>query len=204
MEYNRLFKARMIGRKRISDEKDITFSVQDKIENNFLKNKVHFLTGEIEDHNINKAIQWIIYENSLDDDKQPLMLYVNSIGGDLYQALGLIDTMRLSNKPVHTIGIGAVMSAAFLIFTSGEKGHRYITRNCGIMCHQYTDVYEGKHHDLKSFAKEAELTNKRMMNILQEATGMSERLVKSKLLTPSDVWMTSEEMVKLGVADHIL
>ena len=62
----------------------------------------------------------------------------------------------------------------------------------------------GKHHDLKSFTKEAELTNDRMSKILQEATGMTAREVKSKLLSPSDVWMNAEELVKLGVADFIL
>jgi len=195
----------MSGRRKDPDEKDISFTVQDKLDNCFLNNNVHFLYGEIDEININKTIQWIIYENTQENtNNKVLKLYVNSIGGDLYQALGLIDVMRLSNNPIHTIGIGAVMSAAFLIFASGERGHRYITRNCGIMCHQYTDVYEGKHHDLKSFAKEAELTNKRMMKILQDATGMTESRVKTKLLTPSDVWMSAEELVQLGVADQIL
>jgi ATP-dependent protease ClpP protease subunit len=72
------------------------------------------------------------------------------------------------------------------------------------MCHQYSDTYEGKHHDLKSFTKEAELTNKRMLNILQDASGLSAREVKTKLLSPSDVWMSADELVKLQIADHIL
>ena len=72
------------------------------------------------------------------------------------------------------------------------------------MCHQYSDTYEGKHHDLKSFTKEAELTNQRMLKILQDASGLSAREVKSKLLSPSDVWMNADELVKLGIADHIL
>ena len=33
---------------------------------------------------------------------------------------------------------------------------------------------------------------------------MSAREVKTKLLSPSDVWMSAEELVKLGVADLIL
>jgi ATP-dependent protease ClpP protease subunit len=72
------------------------------------------------------------------------------------------------------------------------------------MCHQYSDTYEGKHHDLKSFTKEAELTNKRMLNILQDASDLSAREVKTKLLSPSDVWMSADELVKLQIADHIL
>ena len=133
-----------------------------------------------------------------------MQLYINSPGGDLYQALGLIDMMNLSKNKIRTIGMGAVMSAAFLIFASGEKGERLVTKNCGLMCHQYSDTYEGKHHDLKSFTKEAELAHLRMLKILQDATGMSARDVKTKLLSPTDVWLSSEEVVGLGVADRIL
>jgi hypothetical protein len=57
---------------------------------------------------------------------------------------------------------------------------------------------------LKSFTKEAELTNKRMLNILQDASDLSAREVKTKLLSPSDVWMSADELVKLQIADHIL
>jgi ATP-dependent Clp protease protease subunit len=191
------------GRKKEDDIIEIPVPVRELFDNSLLKNHAFYLFGDIEEENIADAIKWIVYENSIKDGAE-LTLYINSQGGDLYQALGLIDMMRLSEKPIHTIGLGAVMSAAFLIFASGTKDYRYITKNCGIMCHQYSDTYEGKHHDLKSFTKEAELTNMRMLKILQEATGMSAREVKSKLLSPSDVWMSAEELVTLGVADSIL
>jgi hypothetical protein len=43
-----------------------------------------------------------------------------------------------------------------------------------------------------------------MLNILQDASGLSAREVKTKLLSPSDVWMSADELVKLKIADHIL
>lgn len=193
----------MSGKRKENDIADIPVPLQELFDVVLLKNHTFFLSGDIEEDNISSAIKWIIYENSIPGENH-LKLYINSQGGDLYQALGLIDIMRLSAKPIQTFGVGAVMSAAFLIFASGTPNHRFITKNCGIMCHQYSDTYEGKHHDLKSFTKEAELTNERMSKILQEATGMSAREVKTKLLSPSDVWMSAEELVKLGVADFIL
>jgi len=194
----------MSGKRLAQPPEDIPFNVQDKLDNVFLENHICLLSRDINEENILKATQWLVYENAYPDSEKLLQLYINSTGGDLYQALGLIDMMRISKNRVRTIGVGAVMSAAFLIFASGEKGERLISKNCGLMCHQYSDTYEGKHHDLKSFTKEAELTNQRMLNILQEATGMSARDVKSKLLSPSDVWMSAEEVIKLGVADRIL
>ena len=200
---NQSSKLRMLGRKKEPSDM-ISFSVQDKIESDFLKQHIHFLFGEIDEYNITRAIQWIMYENNLDEKNKTLQLFINSPGGDLYQAFALIDAMSWSKVPIRTIGMGTVMSAAFLIFASGEKGDRYISKNCGIMCHQYTDFFEGKYHDLESYRKETELCIQRMTNVLQSATNLDSKGVKTKLLTPSDVWLTAEELLKLGAADHII
>lgn len=168
-----------------------------------LENHVHYLSGEIENENIRDAIKWILFEN-LQPKKPPyLTLYVNTAGGMLYQAIALIDVMRNSKIPVRTIGLGTVCSAGFLIFSSGARGHRIIYKNTEIMCHQYSDAIEGKHHDLKSTFKELELSSDRMIRILSENTGLDARTVKRKLLPESDVWMTAEELVEYGVADKV-
>jgi ATP-dependent Clp protease protease subunit len=183
---------------------DDLVSAQEKIEQKFLQNNTHFLTGDIDEENIKRAIQWIAYENMEDVEDKTLTLYVNSYGGDLYQAFGLIDMMKISKYPIITIGIGSIMSAGFLIFAAGEKGYRFVGRNTGIMCHQFSDYSEGKFHDLKSQAKANDICNQRMVDILREASGLSERIIKSKLLGPTDLWLTPEELVELNIADRIL
>jgi ATP-dependent protease ClpP protease subunit len=85
---------------------------QDKISNSLLENHIHFIYGEIEEENVMEAIYWITYEN-LQEGDYPLTLYINSDGGSLQDAFALIDVMRKSNKPVHTVGIGSVCSSAF-------------------------------------------------------------------------------------------
>jgi ATP-dependent Clp protease protease subunit len=180
-------------------------SAEEKIELSFLDNHTHYLSGDIEEANIKKAIQWIIYENtSRYDAEKSLTLYINSYGGDLYQAFALIDIMKQSKYPIKTIGIGSIMSAGFLIFAAGEKGLRFVGKNTGIMCHQFSDYAEGKFHDLKSQAKANDICNQRMVDILREASGLSERNIKSKLLGPTDLWLTPEELVDLKIADQIL
>jgi hypothetical protein len=39
--------------------------------------------------------------------------------------------------------------------------------------------------------------------MLKEFTGLDTRTIKNKLLPPSDVWLTAEELVGLGIADRI-
>ena len=121
----------------------------------------------------------------------------------LHGAFGLIDIMRNSKQPIRTIGVGSICSAAFLIFAAGTKGERYVAKNTSIMCHQYASEMNGKFHDMKAFVRESDLANLRMSRHLQECTGMDARNVKTKLLPPSDVWFSAEEILELGVADHI-
>jgi ATP-dependent Clp protease, protease subunit len=182
---------------------DPSLSAEDRVESRLLQSHIHFLNGDIDENNIRKAIQWIAYEN-LSNETKTLKLYVNSQGGDLYQAFALIDVMRVSKHPISTIGLGSVMSAAFLIFVSGTAGHRLIAPNTGIMCHQYSDTTEGKHHDLKATMIEGENCNNRMLSVLEAACELDAKTIKRKLLNPTDVYLTADQLIELGLADEIL
>jgi ATP-dependent Clp protease protease subunit len=180
------------------------FNAEDRIDLKLLEHSTYYLAGEIGEDNISDAIKWLLYENFSSKEVKVLTLYVNSTGGDLYQAFALIDVMTNSHHVIRTIGVGAVMSAAFLIFASGDKGERYAAKNASFMCHQYTDGLEGKHHDLKASMKEGEYCNQKMVDILKESTGLAPSIIKKKLLPASDVYLTATELVDLHVADHII
>ena len=61
------------------------FNASDRIGVKLLDNSIHYLSGEITAENVEECIKWIVYEN-LDSKEKILTLYVNSTGGDLYQA----------------------------------------------------------------------------------------------------------------------
>lgn len=178
-------------------------TAEDRIDNVLLDSHMFFLYGDIEEGNIDRCIRWIEYEN-IDSKDKLLTLYVNTTGGDLYQAFALIDIMRSSKHPIRTIGLGSIMSAGFLIFACGTKGERYIAPNAGIMCHQLTDEVTNKYHDIKAAVKETDNSNAKMVKILCEATGLSTAKVQTKLLPASDVYLTAKELIQLKAADYIL
>jgi ATP-dependent Clp protease protease subunit len=179
------------------------FNARDRIDLKLLEEHVHFLTGEITEDNVSDCIKWIAYEN-LDPRTRTLTLYVNSTGGSLYDAFALIDIMRNSKHPIRTIAIGSAMSAAFLIFVSGSNGERYVAKNTSLMCHQFTESMDNKYHDLKATMRENDSCNERMVSVLKDATGLAPSVIKKKLLPPSDVYLTVDEALELGVADKIL
>lgn len=180
------------------------FNAEERIDIALLENSVFFLSGDIEEENIEKCIKWIAYEDLKPSQDKILTLYVNSTGGDLYQAFALIDIMNSSSHKIRTIGIGSVMSAAFLIVASGTRGERYVAHNTSCMCHQFSSGTDGKYHDLKAEMKETELLNNKMVDILAVATKQPPSYVKKRLLPPTDVYMTAQEMVEHGAADYIL
>lgn len=186
-----------------STEIENVLGAEETIDLGLLNGHVHLISGEINEASIDAAVRWLIYEN-LRNDGLPLTIYINSIGGSLCDAFALIDLMRVSNRTIRTIGIGNVMSAAFLIFAAGTKEHRYIGKNTSILCHQFSEGVEGKFHDVKAQMRESENINNRMVDLLADCTSLSKKVIKTKLLPPSDVWLSVEETVKLGIADHIL
>lgn len=181
------------------------FGAEDRIGVKLLDESTHFLIGEIAEENVNNCIKWIVSENLNYKSDKILTIYINSQGGDLYEALGLIDIMKSSNLTIRTIGYGSIMSAAFMIFASGTKGERWIAKNAGIMCHQFSSTEDvGKYHDIKATRKETDRLNKAMFDILKEATELDSRTIKQKLLPASDVYMSAEDMINYNAADFIL
>lgn len=180
------------------------YVAQDRIDINLLDNDIHLLYGEIGEDNVADTIKWIVSSNLQKKPKRKLQLYINSQGGSLYDAFALIDVMKSSYHPISTIGIGSIMSAAFLIFASGQTGERYIGKNTGIMNHQHSDVMESKMHDMKAQMKENNNCEMRSLSILREASGMTLPEVRKKLNSPSDQYFTAKQLIELKIADHIL
>ena len=180
------------------------FTADDRIDVTLLENDIHYLTGDISEENIANAIKWIVSANLTKKPKRTLELYINSTGGDLYQAFALIDIMKESYHTISTVGVGAVMSAAFLIFISGKQGYRYIGKNTGIMNHQHSDALESKMHDMRSAMKENANCELRSFNIIREACGMNLTDVRKKFNDKSDQYFTAKQLIDLNLADEIL
>ena len=165
---------------------------------------MYVFMGEITDDAIRPIIEWILVENHVvRKKKKELLLMICSEGGAMESAFALIDVMRNSSHNIRTVGIGSVISSAFLIFAAGDSGERYIGKNASCMMHQYSNEFSGKYHDITAAKKETELNHTRMIALLSQFTSLDAETVKSTFLSPTDNWLTPEEMLNYGVADYI-
>jgi ATP-dependent Clp protease protease subunit len=162
------------------------------------------LMGEIDVETVKPVIEWILYENYVKKKKlKELLLMICSEGGDLSTAFALIDVMRTSKIPIKTVGLGQIASCGLLIFLSGTPGRRVLTPNTSILSHQFSWGSEGKAHELFATMKEFELTQRRMVNLYNNSTGLDEETIKSVLLPAQDVYLSAEEALRYNICDHI-
>jgi len=158
----------------------------------------------VDNNSIKPIVEWILVENHVTKKKKKeLLLMICSPGGEMESAFALIDVMRSSSIPIKTVGLGQIASCGLMIFLAGAPGRRILTPNTSILSHQYSWGSDGKHHELFAITKEFGLAQERMIAHYKESTGLSEEQIKSSLLPPHDVWLSSAEALDLGICDYV-
>ena len=105
---------------------------------------------------VGDVIKHIIQYNRDDEcidpsDRKPIMLYINSPGGDVTEGFGLVSTIAASKTPVYTINIGQWCSMAFLIGITGHR--RFSLPNMLFLMHDGSNVIFGTSNKVKDTAK---------------------------------------------------
>jgi ATP-dependent Clp protease protease subunit len=165
---------------------------------------IYYFATDFNQNSVKDCITWILDANF--QSKTPyenLTLMISSYGGDLFSAFALIDVMRGSHIPIHTVGLGIIASAGLMTFIAGEPGCRTITPNTSILSHQFTAGSFGKEHELLATQKQFDLITKRMINHYKKCTKLNEKIIREKLLPPQDIWLSSEEAKKYNLVDHV-
>ena len=164
---------------------------------------VYLFMDEVTSESCKELITFILCKSFQRPRPKCLQVIINSPGGDLNAAFAVTDIMAGCPIPVHTVGIGQIASAGFMMFIAGHKGQRILTPNTSIMSHQWSWGSWGKEHELIAVSKEHDLTSIRMINHYKKCTGMTEKNIRKYLLPPTDVFLSAKEAVKLKCADKI-
>jgi len=175
------------------------------------------LYGDVEEERVSEVISGLltlhhIGKPKLSDDGEvteegkPIKLYVSTYGGSADEMASLVDIIGIVKKdcPIHTIGLGKVMSAGVLILASGTKGERYIGKNCRVMIHSVIAGQHGSLHNLENELAEVKKMQDIYLSSLADVTNMSKKQLKSFMRRKQNVYLNAEEAIKYGIADKIL
>ena len=184
----------------MSEEKDSGSGDKDEL----LKKGIRIFMDDVDADSMAPLIEWILAANmSWKKTHKELILGICSPGGNLNECFALLDVIMGSKIPIRTVGMGMIASCGLLMFISGTKGKRTLTPNTSILSHQYSWGSFGKEHELFATVREYELTTERLINHYKKCTGLDEKMIREKLLPPSDVWLSASEAKELGICDNI-
>ena len=166
-----------------------------------LKERVIFLTGEVEDHMADLIAAQLLFLESEDPSKD-IYLYINSPGGSVTAGMAIYDTMQFIKPDVSTLCLGMAASMGAFLLAGGAKGKRFALPNSNIMIHQPLGGFQGQDSDILIHAREIERTKATMNRILSENTGKPlEEIVKD---TDRDNFMTADEAKSYGLIDDVI
>lgn len=166
-----------------------------------LKDRIIFVTGEIEDHMANLIVAQLLFLESEDPDKD-IHLYINSPGGSVSAGLSIYDTMQYIRPDVSTICVGMAASMASILLAAGAKGKRFALPHSRVMIHQPLGGAQGQATDIEIHAREILRVREEMNQILAAHTGKDPETIK--LDTERDHYLTADEALSYGLIDQVV
>ena len=179
-----------------SYNKEYTYDIYSRL----LKERIIFITGEINDTLSDIVISELLYLDSLNHDD--ISIYINSPGGNITSGMAIYDTINYISSDVITIGMGLAASMAAFLLSSGTKGKRYILKNTEVMIHQPLGGAKGQATEIKIAAEHILKIKNKMNKILAKNT--NQNLKKIERDTERDNFMDANEAKKYGLIDEIL
>ncbi|MGO2341840.1 MAG: ATP-dependent Clp endopeptidase proteolytic subunit ClpP [Vibrio litoralis] len=166
-----------------------------------LKERIIFLTGQVEDHMANLVVAQLLFLESESPDKD-IFLYINSPGGSVTAGMSIYDTMQFIKPNVSTVCMGQACSMGAFLLAGGEKGKRFCLPNSRVMIHQPLGGFQGQASDIQIHAQEILTIKQRLNNLLAEHTGQPLEIIERD--TDRDNFMSAQQSVDYGLVDAVL
>lgn len=181
-------------------EKDFNGERSYDIFSRLLKERIVFITGEIDDNLANSVIAELLYLDSINHDD--ISVYINSPGGSVSSGMAIYDTMNFLNSDVSTICLGIAASMGAFLLSAGKKGKRFILPNADVMIHQPLGGAQGQATDIKIASDRIVDLRKRLNRILSRNTGQTLKRIEKD--TERDNYLDAKEAVMYGIVDKII
>lgn len=166
------------------------------------------LSEEINASSVEKVINAIMDINYDDDLKEadvkdwvrePIYLFINSNGGNAYDAFALGDVILTSKTPVHTVALGWCMSAGLLIYLFGDK--RFVGNYSTLMYHDVSTWASGKTEYVRQELKEMERLSDIFTKLIVCSSAVELKTLRSYIDRKAEWYITPEQAIELKLAD---
>ncbi len=166
-----------------------------------LKERVIFLTGQVEDYMANLVVAQLLFLESENPDKD-IYLYINSPGGSVTAGMSIYDTMQFIKPDVSTVCMGQACSMGAFLLAGGAAGKRFVLPHSRVMIHQPLGGFQGQASDIQIHAMEILKIKQTLNERLAMHTGQPLEQIERD--TDRDNFMSAEQAVEYGLVDAVL
>jgi len=144
-----------------------------------------------------------LYHQSKQDPRAPIVIYIDSNGGDVYALLTMIGAMEQIPNQTITCALGKAMSAGAMLLACGDI--RFASEHATIMIHEISAGAIGHIEDINVQHTNFIKLNDKLMKLLVKKLKVKGGIAAlKKLLTGSrDLYLDADEAKTLGCVDHI-
>ncbi|WP_413110607.1 ATP-dependent Clp endopeptidase proteolytic subunit ClpP [Thaumasiovibrio sp. DFM-14] len=166
-----------------------------------LKDRIVFLTGQVEDHMANLVAAQLLFLESENPEKD-IFLYINSPGGSVTAGMSIYDTMQFIKPNVSTVCMGQACSMGAFLLAGGAEGKRFCLPNSRVMIHQPLGGFQGQASDIQIHAQEILTIKNRLNSLLSKHTGQPLDIIERD--TDRDNFLSADQAVEYGLVDAVL
>lgn len=132
-------------------------------------------------------------------ERTPIKLFINSYGGSVYDGLALIDVIKRSKTPVHTICVGSCMSMAFWIWLAGAK--RLVGERATLMFHDISTFAVDKTEGIKQELTETLRLQKMLVSEIVGCSVVEEETLQDYITRKAEWYIPAAEAISLKLAN---
>lgn len=160
------------------------------------------LLGTELDQNLSNRLTTALLMLAADDEKAPISLWINSVGGSVPGMLAIRDAMRLIPNTVATVNLGMAYSAGQFLLSAGTPGHRYLLPHSKVLLHQGSAGFGGTAGDIAIQAETLRDNRDTVLGLISADTGQPVETVEKD--SRRDRWFNAQEAITYGFADHVV
>lgn len=167
------------------------------------KDRILFIGEDLHDGLATDIVATLLLKDTEDQEKK-ITLFINSMGGDIRNALMIYDVMTMIEAPIETVCIGSACDEAVILLAGGEPGMRFATKHAIVApsqlqpgLHMHTDL-----PGASAMLKQHKLDNDRLMEILAKTTKKTITQVRKDF--DRRVFFNAAQAGKYGLIDKVV
>ena len=189
----------------VATSSNFTYGFEESLAMEDISNRNLYINGEITPETFQHIYYFVTRYNEEDigievDKRKPIRLHISTVGGSVWDGLGICNILQNSTTPVVGICSSYAASMGFLIFISCHL--RYATENAFFLNHEGYDGDYGHPSKIRDYLTFSDKLKERVNRLITRNTKLTARDLKDDERIEN--YFFADEAKDMGVVDYII